>query len=288
MGLFDFGEDKKVNIGSPLIAAALAAKAGLSFKAGDKASQYLSDSLSKIEQTLAAAPYAGVTAPEVEILKSKMLDKNLKDLPVLTGRNSYFAVTPKDYLPKREQFDRMLSRGGYTTVDGLRIDPLKVVKDARRTGGYINLAKENPIALAHELGHATMLNRASKIRGNKLYDLIEMASRKSATKGNAAMAALLAGSIDSDDPTKWAIPGLVAASQVPVLAEEGIASIKAYKALKDIAKTNPNIATQTVLENMGPYLRRAFGTYGARSAGFLAAPLAAIGARKAFDTYLKE
>ena len=40
MGLFDFGDDKKVNIGSPLIAAALAAKAGLSFKAGDKASHY--------------------------------------------------------------------------------------------------------------------------------------------------------------------------------------------------------------------------------------------------------
>ena len=286
--MFNFGEEKETNYGSPLIAAALAAKAGLSFKAGEKASDYLSKSIAPIEEALAKAPYAGVTLPEVGVLKKHMLDKKLKDLPVLAGRSSYFAKVAPDYLPSRAQFDRMISSGGYNTVDGLKLDPLKVVKDARKAGGYINVAKENPIALAHELGHATMLNPGAKIRGSKLYDTIELASRKSATTRNAALAAILAGSFDSDDPTKWVVPGLVAASQVPVLAEEGIASVKAYKALKDLAKSNPRIATKTVLENMGPYLRRAFGTYGAKSLGLLAAPVAAISARSFLDDTFKE
>ena len=288
MPLFDFNqEEKETNYGSPLFAAALAGKAGLAYPASEKLLDKLNKNITDLEMDMIREG-TDLTPQGLNLLKSKLLDKNLQDLPVLLKNDTYFQKLRKDWLPAKADFMKALDRGGYTGVHGSKLDPLKVVKDARRTGGLVGITHSTPTSVAHELGHATMLNRASKIRGSKLYDIIELASRNSASRGNAAIAALLAGGFDSDDKRKWAVPALVAATQAPVLAEEGIASYKAINALKDIAKTNPEVMSREVLKKVGPYLRRAWGTYGLASAGMLAAPLAAIGARNYYDDWLKD
>ena len=288
MALFDFKkEEKETNYGSPLFAAALAGKAGLAYPASEKLVSKLRKNITDLEMDMIREG-TELTPQGLNLLKSKLLDKNLRDLPVLTKNDVFFQKVKKDWLPAKADFMKAMDRGGFTGVSGSKLDPLKVVKDARRTGGFVGMTHSTPASVAHELGHATMLNRASKIRGSKLYDVIEMASRNSATRRNAAIAALLAGGFDSDDNRKWAVPALVAATQAPVLAEEGIASYKALTALKDIAKTNPEVMSKEVLKKVGPYLRRAFGTYGLASAGMLAAPLAAIGAREYYDDWLKD
>lgn len=285
MSLFKVSKDNSNNYGSPLIAAAMAAKAGASYPAADKVINYLNKSLDEMQVEMVGKELSEAGG---KLLKQKMLAKELQHLPIVAGKSNYFTKVPKDYLPSKKQFMRALNKGGYEGIASVKLDPLKLVRDARDSGGYVSFMRENPITVAHELGHASMLNPTSKIRGSKLYDIIELASRRSGTKRNALLAALVAGSFDSEDKSKWAVPALVAATQAPVLAEEGIASFKAMKALKDVAKTNPEVISKEMLSKAGPYLRRAWGTYGARSAGMLAAPIAAIGARSYFDDWLKE
>lgn len=301
MGLFNFSE-KEESKGSPIFAAALTGGA----LGAMPAANFLDESLLRpgIKNFTEAMSAAGDNNIEdiSKKLKEKLLDKNLRDKLHVTlnkKKTDAFFKTRKDYLPNRSEVEKLLNAGGLKTIEG-KIDPVKAIKDIRAAGGYVNLSPKNVNAatLAHELGHATSLNTGQGLRNSSLFRFADTLGRKlqgSSTKG-ALAAAVLAGSFDSDDNTKWLVPGGIALTQAPVLAEEGIASLRGMSALKSlfdvkttgVGKPVENIVSKAVQDNAGKYLRRAFGTYGLGAAGLLAAPLLAIKARSEFDKRPKD
>lgn len=295
MGMFKFSEEEPK--GSPLFAAALAGSA----LGAMPAANFLDKSLLRpgIKSFTEAMSATGDNNIEdiSKALKAKLLDKELsKKLHVTLDKNKTdaFYKVRKDYLPLRAEVEKLMSSGGLKTIEG-RVNPIKAIQDIRSAGGYVNLNPKNVNAatLAHELGHATALNKGQGLRNSSLFRFADSLGRKlqsSGTRG-ALAAAVLAGSFDSDDNTKWLVPGGIALTQAPVLAEEGIASLRGMDALKSmfdtkttgIGKPVENILSKAVQDNAGKYLRRAFGTYGLGAAGLLAAPLLAMKARSEFD-----
>jgi hypothetical protein len=294
MGLFNFGEEESK--GSPLFATALAGGAiGATPLAGYVSDSYIEPSRVALSKEL-ATEVPKFDNDIVRKLTEVMLDKENVDIPILMGANYTEGYSPvgKDFLPKKEDFFGALDKGGYDLLgSGDKIHPLTAVERARRIGGFIKGKPSTDIGtLAHELGHATQLNKNQGVRATKLYDLIENLSRKTLTPRNSARAAGLLAlggfSIDSDNDAKYLLPALAAASQAPVLYEEGKASVEALKGLKNLVSKNKGIIPKDSLDKVAPMLRRAFGTYGLRSAGILAAPLLALAARSKYDEYLKD
>ena len=300
MSLFKWAEEE--SSGSPLFAAALAGGAAGSMPAA----AYLRDRLLVPQyHNLSSgilAQQGSLASDVVAALKSNMLDKDVaRHLHVLKTKKpgGSLVTVGKNFLPSRIEFEKSLFGGGIPTFEGT-LDPFKAVKDMRKVRGFVELggSHANPVTLAHELGHATSRNSGTFLRGpglpNAMYQVGNSLAR-SGTKG-ALAAAILAGSFDSEDKRKWAVPGILAASQIPLLAEEGIASIRAMeglRALKDITgnpalevvgdAASSKLLAPAVMENAGKLLRRAWGTYGLTSSGLLAAPLLAIGARSQWD-----
>lgn len=312
MGLFS--SEKKESKGSPLFAGLLGTAAVGATPLGNYlADNYLapgSDNLSKELATSAKWDKAAL----IQSLKDSILDKRIRDIPILTGTNAEagFTTAAKDFLPKKKEFLDALEKGGYRVLGSFdRLDPLEAIKKTRRIGGYITAPVGTDIAtLAHELGHASILNKNQGFRGTKLFDKMDMLgrylqgpNRASRTAGLFALAGL---SADSDSDAKYLIPAVAAASQAPLIYEEAKASREGLKALKKlIAKQPPTTElveetakklisgetgkiTQEFYDLAKPMLRKAFGTYGARSAGIVAAPLLAIAARSQFDKATKD
>ena len=132
---------------------------------------------------------------------------------------------------------------------------------------------------------------------------MQRSNRASRTAGLLALAGL---ATDSEDDTKYLIPAVAAASQAPLIYEEAKASREGLKALKKLIAKQPPTSelveetakkliagesgkiTQEVYDLAKPMLRKALGTYGARSAGIIAAPLLAIAARSQLDKSIRD
>ena len=301
MGIFSFSEKEEPK-GSPIFAAALTGGA----LGAMPAANFIDESLLRpgIDSATKAMSAVGDNSIEdiSKHLKEKLLDKNLRDkLHVLRDKNrtDAFYKTRKNYLPDRAEVEKFLRAGGLDTIEG-KVDPVKAIKDIRAAGGFVNLNPKNINAatLAHELGHSTALNTGQGLRNSSLFRFADTLGRKLQSSGSkgALAAAVLAGSFDSDDSTKWLVPGGIALTQAPVLAEEGIASLRGMDALKSLYETKTtgigvpveNMISKAVQDNAGKYLRRAWGTYGLGAAGLLAAPLLAMKARSEFDKWSKD
>ena len=298
--MFSFNKEEESK-GSPLFAALLGGAALGAVPLTDTLrKKLLVPSLENVRKTILTETMEPETVKE---LKKRMLDKRLKDLPVIaTGKGgSHFQQVSKGYLPDRKEVERLLRSGGVDSADLGRIDPLKVIRDARATGGLIKYTPggHNPVTIAHELGHATGLNKGEWLRGSKLYAMADDMGRRALKGGpkRAALAALLAGSFSSDDSKKWIIPGALLATQAPLLYEEATASLRGMKALREIAESGAKapvmgppkpLVSKEVLKQGPKFLRRALGTYGLGSLGLLAAPLLGIAARSQYDKTIKE
>lgn len=296
MGMFKWAEEESK--GSPLFAAALGAGA----LASEPVARYLNNnvlvpSMRNVGQTIAGAQ--PLEQEVIKNLKAKLIDKNLVDkLHIVQDKRvgDAFVAVPKTYLPLRSEVESLIQSGGLKTLEG-KVNPIKAIHDIRKARGFVSTgAIPDAVSLAHELGHATSINQASKLRSSAPYRMLDAIGRRVAqnSKKNAIVAALAAGSFKSDDDRKWLVPGLMAATQLPLLAEEATASVKglnALKAIKDlpsptmgvVGEESAKLLAPAVMENAGKYLRRAWGTYGLASAGLLAAPLLAIKAREQFD-----
>jgi hypothetical protein len=302
MALFKWAKEE--SNGSPMFAAALAAGSAGALPLSDLiARNTVNRNLESLDSILATEG-GGLPDRLVTKLKSKMLDKDIaKKFHIIQSPNlqeaSFIRVKP-DYLPDRSETEALLRSGGLQTFEG-PVNPIKAIRDIRSTGGYIHmgLSEANPVTLAHELGHARVLNKAPSFLGNnKLISSLDSMGRsllEGPTRRKAVLAAILAGSASSDDDRKWLVPGAIAATQLPVLSEEAVASSRAFKALKALKDIPGNTETvvgesavskllnPVAMDNAGKYLRNAWGTYGLASAGLLAAPLLAIGARSQWD-----
>lgn len=302
MALFKWAKEESK--GSPMFAAALGAGAVGSVPLADLiAAKTVNRNLANIEEKL-LTDGGGLSEKLLKTLKAKMLDKDVAKKLHIIERPSFsgasFSKVRPDYLPLRGETESLLRSGGLQTFEG-PVNPIKAIKDIRSVGGFINmgLADANPVTLAHELGHARALNKApSLLAKNKLVTTLDSMGRsllEGSTGKSALVAALLAGSVDSDDKTKWLVPGAIAATQIPVLAEEAAASrhgLNALKAIKDLPGNTETVVGEAAvskllnpvaMENAGKYLRNSWGTYGLASAGLLAAPLLAIAARSQWD-----
>lgn len=299
MGMFKWAEEE--SSGSPLFAAALGAGAVGAGPLMDQLNKKVqAPLLRKVYEPIVDAAHVGLEDGKVfRALKRELLDKDIaKHLRALPGGVAQFVKTKPNYLPSRAEVESVLAAGGHSSFEG-KLNPIQLVKDIRRAGGFIqdNPGTANPVTLAHELGHATSLNKGSFIRNSNLFRGIDQAGRNLMRSRKAPIvAALLAGSFDSDDKTKWLVPGAIGATQAAVLGEEAIASLKGKAALdrlKDVVRPDiigvageagsNKLISPVAYQNAGKFLRRALGTYGIASAGLLSAPLLAIAARNEFD-----
>lgn len=313
MGLFS--SEKKESKGSPLFAGAL----GTAAVGATPAAEYLADNyfLTKSDNLAKqlATSVTGDTENIIRNLKESILDKKIRDIPVVvsSGTEAGFTTAAKDFLPKKTEFMKRLEQGGYIQHGSPDLlDALDAVKKTRRVGGYITAPVGADIAtLAHELGHASILNKNQGFRGTKLFDKMDMLGRFLQGSGGASRTAglfALAGlATDSDNDYKYLVPAVAAATQAPLIYEEAKASREGLKGLRSILEKAPASAeiledvaakglvageggkiTREILDLAKPMLRNALGTYGARSAGIIAAPLLAIAARNQFDKSFRD
>ena len=297
MGMFKWAEEESK--GSPLFAAALGAGALGAKPIADYAnSNLLLPSFDRVNQTILDAA-GDLNTDQIKALKNKMIDKSIRNklLVLPSSDGAAFVSAGKKYLPRRKELEKALREGGLATFEG-RADPIKAIQAIREAGGLVRLPTigANASTLAHELGHATALNPGASIRKTFPYRFLDSVGRRLVNSGSrgALASALLAGSFSSDDDKKWLVPGGLALTQAPLLAEEATASFKAMDALKALKDTPSGTLTigddaaklfsPAILENAGKSLRRAWGTYGLGAAGLLAAPILAIKAREQWDT----
>lgn len=129
-----------------------------------------------------------------------------------------------------------------------------------------HIGQASPDVLAHELGHAT----SSK---SGLGNLLRRASFKSFYPAAIGASVLTSGGVaftDPDGDNPYLIPALGAAAQVPRVAEEGLASVKAMKALRDTGDYD-----ELTLRKMRGRLTKAGLTYLAAGLGAAVTPFAA-------------
>ena len=93
--------------------------------------------------------------------------------------------------------------------------------------------------------------------------------------GGLGGAALSIGAEDPDSGWATAGPVLAGASQLPTLADEGVASLRGYRALKSSGQYSPQ-----VLAKMRGNLMKAFGSYGLGAAALTAPAAAALYLRR--------
>lgn len=240
-------------------------------------------------------------APIIEALKNEVLqDAELaKQLPILAtggskpGQEALRAIIDKKtYLPAMglDDLKEVAKGGGFTSLDGEKIPVSDFIKRVRNTGGYIampNYTSAGTVAdiadLAHELGHARALSSTSSRAGSRfLHDIVQNVGRSNplALAASATAASLLQE--DSDSPYAYAPAALVAATQVPVLKEEYIASKKGYDALKTLESSG--MLEKGLSEAAASKYTKALGTYGLKALGITAVPLLAALARSRYNT----
>jgi len=225
----------------------------------------------------APASYVSKVSPaEAELLKKQLLHSSRRNMPVRVVKgfnNAAFIPKPADYLPSTKDLSKALD--GVRVLGGNKIAPSQFIERVRQSGGEVVLGNRHRdiSTLAHELGHASMTNpNASPLRSNKAISLLRRMGR---TRGGqiAALGTLATLGLDSDSPYLYAPAALAAATQVPLLAEEGTATLKGLMALKNLEKSK-SVAegtTRYAMKNLGKY----FGQYGLVGAGVVGAPLLA-------------
>lgn len=238
------------------------------------------------------------------LLIDEILDKDLRSIPVVidsSAPSSAFVTVNSKFAPDRKTALNAVEQGGVLMAGGEKLPMSKFIRDSRRLGGYISLAPGDQYipTLAHELGHATVLSPNETLRQSGLYKFLDKKGRQALKSmplvgGGAALAAL---SIDSDNSAKWAIPGALLATQLPMLYEEHVASKRGLEALLRLNKKKqvneaakllePLISPETV-ERATKVMRGNLGTYLAGTAGLLAAPLLAGKARSLIDSIRDE
>lgn len=223
------------------------------------------------------ANYVSKVSPaEAELLKKELLHSSRRSMPIRVVKgfnNAAFIRKPADYLPSTKDLSKALD--GVRVLGGSKISPSDFIGRVRSSGGEVVLgSRHRDIAtLAHELGHASMNNpNASPLRSNKAISYLRRLGR---TRGGhiAALGTLATLGLDSDSPYLYAPAAAAAATQIPLLAEEGTATLKGLMALKNLEKSR-SVAegtTRYALKNLGKY----FGQYGLMGAGVVGAPLLA-------------
>lgn len=268
------------------------------------ASNYVIDTLDKYVKNEQAGRTQVLDAKLRSELIDEILDKNLRNIPVVidsSAPSSAFMTVNSNFSPDRKTALDAVEQGGVMLAGGEKLPMSKFIRDTRRLGGYVSLAPGDQYipTLAHELGHATVLSPTETLRQSKIFQFLDKAGRNSLKAmplvgGGAALAAL---SIDSDNPAKWAIPGALLATQLPMLYEEHVASKRGLEALLRLNKKKqvneaakllePLISPETV-ERATKVMRGNLGTYLAGTAGLLAAPLLAGKARSLIDSIRDE
>lgn len=268
------------------------------------ASNYVIDKLDKYVKNEQAGRTQVLDAKLRSELIDEILDKNLRNIPVVidsSAPSSAFMTVNSNFAPDRKTALDAVEQGGVMLAGGEKLPMSKFIRDTRRLGGYVSLAPGDQYipTLAHELGHATILSPTETLRQSKIFQFLDKAGRNSLKAmplvgGGAALAAL---SIDSDNPAKWAIPGALLATQLPMLYEEHVASKRGLEALLRLNKKKqvneaakllePLISPETV-ERATKVMRGNLGTYLAGTAGLLAAPLLAGKARSLIDSIRDE
>jgi hypothetical protein len=268
------------------------------------ASNYVIDTLDKYVKNEQAGRTQVLDAKLRSELIDEILDKNLRNIPVVidsSAPSSAFMTVNSNFAPDRKTALDAVEQGGVMLAGGEKLPMSKFIRDTRRLGGYVSLAPGDQYipTLAHELGHATVLSPTETLRQSKIFQFLDKAGRNSLKAmplvgGGAALAAL---SIDSDNPAKWAIPGALLATQLPMLYEEHVASKRGLEALLRLNKKKqvneaakllePLISPETV-ERATKVMRGNLGTYLAGTAGLLAAPLLAGKARSLIDSIRDE
>jgi hypothetical protein len=241
------------------------------------ASRYLvSDVNSAIREARKSKGYTGeINYRNLNRLKSEILqDSDLaNNLHVLKSPSpgTYAAniLNRSAYIPGVSQStleDLIKNNKAFMSADGSRVSVSDIIKGVRNTGGYIHLNSKNSdvIDLAHELGHARALSTSSK-RYGPMYNWLQNIGRTNplVLAGAASAASLLQD--DADSPYAYAPAAVVAATQIPILREEYIASKKGYNALKNlqrsglVEKGTANLARNKYLRYGGTYLAGALG-----------------------------
>ena len=271
MPLFEQKEKDKTN-------AYLAAAGALAaLPTAEYASRYLaSDVNSAIREARNSQGYTGeinyrnLKNLKAEILQDADLANNLHVLKSPSGATYASNILNRSgYVPGLSQStleDMIKNNKSFLSADGSNVSVSNLIKGVRNTGGYIHLNSRNAdvIDLAHELGHARALSTASK-RFGPGYQWLQGIGRTNplALAGAASVASLLQE--DADSPYAYAPAAVVAATQIPVLREEYLASKKGYDALKKlqrsglVEKGTANLAKAKYLRYGGTYLAGALG-----------------------------
>jgi hypothetical protein len=237
-------------------------------------------------------------APIIEALKQEVLgDAELaKNMSILRteGTSSPALRSMHDkskYIPgmNLDSLKNVIREGGFSSVDGDKIPVSDFIKKVRNSGGYVVMPGTSihgapDIAdLAHELGHARALSSSSSRAGSRsLHSIVQSLGRSNPL---ALATAATAASLLQDDPDSayaYAPAALVAATQVPVLKEEYIASKKGYDALKKL-EASGMLEKGLAAAARGKYTK-ALGTYGLGALGVTAVPLLAALARSRYNT----
>lgn len=182
--------------------------------------------------------------------------------PVQMGYGTYAYASPKNIKDSPEasrQLEGMLGPEDY--------------QKARRAGVILTPTpgKGDVGVYAHELGHAVSAKK------NKILSGVQGFARKGAVQGASVIASALMAVApdDAESLVVSAAPAVPALVQAPILAEEALASLRGYKAIKGIG-----IKDAKVLKKARGNLIKAFGTY-LVGAGIMVAPSAgAVAYRK--------
>jgi hypothetical protein len=119
----------------------------------------------------------------------------------------------------------------------------------------INISKNMPDFLMHEVGHASI---HSKIKN--------LGKIRAVGMGVAPVAALATAFTDKDSTVSKVAPYAAGAAVAPTLLDEGVASVKAVKDLKRAGATRKQL--NIARKNLG----KGFATYGAAAASLVAVP----------------
>jgi hypothetical protein len=188
------------------------------------------------------------------------LKRNLSPQTAVSNVDSVMGAV---YIPKGGMLPKFM-RPVEEAMYGTRGVRSRGVREGFLRGTANATLKHSPEFLAHELGHASL--RDPSRTGALLRGVIR-------TRGIGPLAGIVGGSAmaaqDPESTTAKLAPVATGLGSAPMLLDEGLASYRGLKAIKDLGKHSPE-----VLAKMRGNLMKAFGAYGAMAAGTTGAMLA--------------
>jgi hypothetical protein len=245
---------------------------------------YLNSSANKLSPSLLNRDT--INALKSDILKDPALAEALPIISTAKAQELVTAYEKSKYIPsaKLDSLKDVVRLGGYNSLDGEKIPVSDFIKRVRNAGGYITMGPKSDLAdLAHELGHAKALSpNSSRFKNMDAFNILQRLGRSSSRHiaGAAAAASLLQE--DPDSPMAYVPAAVAAATQIPVMREEYIASSKGYEGLKNLRKAG--LIDDAALSAAKMNYAKGLGTYGLRALGIAAVPALAALARSRFNT----